>query len=141
MDISSNKFPAGPALLLVLVLFLPALLMGCGKGADSMPPSAEENAKFLEMVNRTKEKAMKEDGEQKIYRAIDQFYRDTGRMPSNLTEIVAFNILDAIPEAPEGLSYMYAAEKGRVVTVRKAAARKDEPKAKRARSDALNAIP
>ena len=42
-----------------------------------------------------------------LQKGIASFQTQVGRLPTNLYELVRFNILDGIPPEPEGYSYGY----------------------------------
>jgi hypothetical protein len=108
---------------LTLLCFLAGVFAACSdRGNRALSPDeagqqTERQQRYQGMIAQAERKAKEGRGEEKIQVAITEFLQETGRVPTNLTELVSARLLTELPKAPPGRAFYYSPEKGRVVLV------------------------
>jgi hypothetical protein len=102
-----------------LLVMLGLVLTGCN---DSPPPPApapqSERTDYLSQAAQASKRASKTVDLAAVKKAIETFYVQEGRFPTNLLELAALDYIRMIPTLPEGMVWNYDAKSG-IVSVEK----------------------
>jgi hypothetical protein len=97
-------------------------LTGCN---DSPPPatsgtSQSQSGSYLSPTAKASRRAQKTIDVTAMNKALEKFYIQEGRFPTNLTELVWRDYLPIIPVLPEGMIWDYDTNSGTVMVIKEA---------------------
>ncbi len=88
------------------------LLSGCGGGNTGIDPN--DRVDYEAMIARTQARTEARLQLENLQARIVEFQVKYSRLPESLDELVRFRLIDAIPQAPEGMAYHYDRQLGSV---------------------------
>lgn len=102
--------------------FLLVALSGCN---DSPPPprpaqSSGDSGSYLGQTASASRRAQKTVDAAAVNKAIEQFYLQEGRFPTNLLELARGDYISMIPRLPEGLAWDYDTHTGTASIIKEA---------------------
>jgi len=109
---------------LLAILFLAAVTLAvfsCKKTPlieETAPPAGEEPVDYAATLEKTREKLQDSKNINNITSAIRAYQSDMGKAPTNLAELVKFDYISSIPEAPEGSRFVYEEKRANLRVVR-----------------------